>query len=587
MTFRKSPKNILALALLLIGSFAFSDSEYFYNDLEDGVEIAGCKGDCSLLPEKVDGKNIKGISDSAFNINVFTGLGWSLTWNYRFNSETDSSYTDESAWFNDTENSSDLPILILGQSPDGQGSDFEDRAVPPVNSSNLHNLSSIKIPQGYQYIGDYFFSSNSLENISLNEGLQTIGMQAFSSNGIRDIVIPDSVIEISSKAFAINPLSHVIFLGNRPNIGDEAFETQYQQLSKELICLLEVRETDKDFNDCYPDMNSANTYFTNCLTAKEASDMLASMTESDLFSMDYGCSSNTYADYEIPHVDLDARIKMTILRIAPEIGFNFNFSSISSPESILSASLCPDESDCDALFGVLCPDELDCDVNDFFAAGFDIDDYINLLSENFDAPFHELDIEDLMSVFESGSFTTHDSVYSIPTAINFIEFSTKVIPEGYSSLIEYKLPPSIYFCSGKIGWPGEPINGVTPKERDCDSMVWDIDQNNSVDALTDGLLLMRYAFGLRGDSLTENVISSDSLIDKAAVQQNIEQIMHLVDINEDGNFDALTDALILLRYLFGVSGNGLVDEEMLTSNKPSAGSIKAYIESHMIKALSN
>jgi hypothetical protein len=224
VTFRKFPKNILALALLLISSFAFSDSEYFYNELEDGVEIAGCKGDCSLLPEKVDGKNIKGISDSAFNINVFTGLGWSLTWNYRFNSETDSSYIDESAWFNDTENSSDLPILILGQSPDGQGSDFEDRAVPPVNSSNLHNLSSIKIPQGYQYIGDYFFSSNSLENISLNEGLQTIGMQAFSSNGIRDIVIPDSVIEISSKAFAINPLSHVIFLGNRPRISLGVFD---------------------------------------------------------------------------------------------------------------------------------------------------------------------------------------------------------------------------------------------------------------------------------------------------------------------------------------------------------------------------
>jgi hypothetical protein len=39
--------------------------------------------------------------------------------------------------------------------------------------------------------------------------------------------------------------------------------------------------------------------------------------------------------------------------------------------------------------------------------------------------------------------------------------------------------------------------------------------------------------------------------------------------------------------LFDVTGNGLVDEEMLTSNRPSAGSIKAYIESYMIKALSN
>lgn len=534
MTFCSSSKNILATAFLLVSGFAFSNSEYAYNELEDGAEIIGCSGECSVLPEEIDGRKVIGISDTAFSSGS-TEHGTVIPW-------WTSAYN--------------LPMPNQPPNPN---------QLPMPNQLTIPIIGTLKIPQGYQYIGDNFFSYNA----------------------IRDIVIPDSVLDISNDAFSMNPLSYVIFLGNRPNIGDRAFETQYQQLSKELICLLEVRETDKDFNDCYPEMNSANTYFTNCLTAKEASDMLASMTESDLFSMDYGCSSNTYADYEIPHVDLDARIKMTILRIAPEIGFNFNFSSISSPESILSASLCPDESDCDALFGVLCPDELDCDVNDFFAAGFDIDDYINLLSENFDAPFHELDIEDLMSVFESGSFTTHDSVYSIPTAINFIEFSTKVIPEGYSSLIEYKLPPSIYFCSGKIGWPGEPVNGVTPKERDCDSMVWDIDQNNSVDALTDGLLLMRYAFGLRGDSLTENVISSDSLIDKAAVEQNIEQIMHLVDINDDGNFDALTDALILLRYLFDVTGNGLVDEEMLTSNRPSAGSIKAYIESHMIKALSN
>lgn len=469
MTFRKSPKNILTLALLLISSFAFTDSEYFYNELEDGVEIAGCKGDCSLLPEKVDGKNIKGISDSAFNINVFTGLGWSLTWNSRFNSETDSSYIDESAWSNDTENSSDLPILILGQSPDGQDSDFEDRPVPPMNSSNLHNLSSIKIPQGYQYIGDYFFSSNSLKNISLNEGLQTIGMQAFSSNDIRDIVIPDSVSEISSGAFSDNPLSHIIFSGNRPNIGDGAFLTPYDRVS----CLLGRNPEDCEYRD------------------------------DAIFS--------------------------------PQEGWGWG--PIHPPGAL---NLILEDS------------------NDGYFDAIPEGDY--LLNEPFILDFDEL--TELAS-----------------------QLPESEISNSFS--LEDMHPPKIYYCSEKSGWPGDPINGVVPEERNCDSVVWDIDQNNSVDALTDGLLLMRYAFGLRGDSLTENVISSDSLIDKAAVEQNIEQIMHLVDINDDGNFDALTDALILLRYLFDVTGNGLVDEEMLTSNRPSAGSIKAYIESHMIKALSN
>jgi hypothetical protein len=38
----------------------------------------------------------------------------------------------------------------------------------------------------------------------------------------------------------------------------------------------------------------------------------------------------------------------------------------------------------------------------------------------------------------------------------------------------------------------------------------DIDQNGSFDALTDGLILLRYAFGLRGDSLIDGVIDSNA-----------------------------------------------------------------------------
>ena len=511
VTFRNLPKNILALSLLLISSFAFSDSEYFYNELEDVVEIAGCKGDCSLLPEKVDGKNVIGISDSGFNVSVFTGLGWSLTWNYRFNSETDSSYIDESAWFNYTENSPDLPILILGQSPEGQDPRFEDRPVYREQiSSNLHNLSSIKIPQGYQYIGDNFFRSNSLKNVSLNEGLQTIGMQAFASNAIRDIVIPDSVSEISSGAFSGNPLSHIIFLGNRPNIGDGAFLTPYDRVS----CLLAARENSVDASSyCY--------FFT------ERPQILP-------------CVSKAYFTEDMPILELGMN---------PE-GCEYRDGAFFSPQEGWGPIHPPGAST-----GLVLEDSLDGYFDAILGS-----DYEHLPDEYFITDFDEL------------------------TAIA----SQFPVTETFNSLsLEDMHPTKIYYCSGNLGWLGEPINGVVPEERNCDSVVWDIDQNNSVDALTDGLLLMRYAFGLRGDSLTENVISPDSLIDKVAVQQNIEQIMHLVDINDDGNFDALTDALILLRYLFDVTGNGLVDEEMLTSNRPSAGSIKAYIESHMIKALSN
>lgn len=40
--------------------------------------------------------------------------------------------------------------------------------------------------------------------------------------------------------------------------------------------------------------------------------------------------------------------------------------------------------------------------------------------------------------------------------------------------------------------------------------ILDIDQNGSFDALTDGLILLRYAFGLRGDSLIDGVVDTNA-----------------------------------------------------------------------------
>jgi hypothetical protein len=490
VTFRKSPINILALALLLISSFAFSDSEYFYNELEDGVEIAGCDGGCYLLPEQIDGKSVIGISDTAFFANKFIGTGFVLTWDSSYNIPYDTPY--------DILVNNNRPIPIQEH---------------PIQHRH-YTVPTIKIPPGYQYIGANFFRSNSLKNISLNEGLQTIGMQAFASNGIRDIVIPDSVLEISSGAFSDNPLSHIIFLGNRPTIGDGAFLTYYDWAS----CLLAARENSVDAS-------------IECPLVYERPQILPWFTGRP-------CVSKAYFTEDMP---------ILFIGLEPQ-DCEYRDDAIFSPQEDLGPIHPPG-----ALTDLILESSLD-GLFDAISGG----DYRH--TESF-----SLDLDELTELANQ-----------LPESETSNSFS-----------LEDMHSPKIYYCSGNLGWPGEPINGVIPEERNCDSVVWDIDQNNSVDALTDGLLLMRYAFGLRGDSLTENVISSDSLVDKAAVEQNIEQIMHLVDINDDGNFDALTDALILLRYLFDVTGNGLVDEEMLTSNRPSAGSIKAYIESYMIKALSN
>ena len=89
---------------------------------------------------------------------------------------------------------------------------------------------------------------------------------------------------------------------------------------------------------------------------------------------------------------------------------------------------------------------------------------------------------------------------------------------------------------------------------------WDIDDNGQADALTDGLMFLRYAFGLSGVSLVNGLISSDSVhTTPAAIESELAIVFaESGDIDgSGGEVDALTDGLLLLRYLFGLSGNSL------------------------------
>ena len=73
-----------------------------------------------------------------------------------------------------------------------------------------------------------------------------------------------------------------------------------------------------------------------------------------------------------------------------------------------------------------------------------------------------------------------------------------------------------------------PINNLDEDDADTDvtSAVLDIDANGSFDALTDGLILLRYAFGLRGQSLIDDVISEDAMRNNASdIETYIETLL--------------------------------------------------------------
>lgn len=62
--------------------------------------------------------------------------------------------------------------------------------------------------------------------------------------------------------------------------------------------------------------------------------------------------------------------------------------------------------------------------------------------------------------------------------------------------------------------------------HDVTSAVLDIDANGSFDALTDGLIILRYAFGLRGQALINNVIPEDAMRNNASdIETYIETLL--------------------------------------------------------------
>jgi len=88
----------------------------------------------------------------------------------------------------------------------------------------------------------------------------------------------------------------------------------------------------------------------------------------------------------------------------------------------------------------------------------------------------------------------------------------------------------------------------------------DIDGNSEYDALTDGLLLLRAMFGLDGSALVTGTIASDATYTAASdIELRIDNLGDLADIDGNGEIDALTDGLLILRYLFELEGEALTN----------------------------
>ena len=111
----------------------------------------------------------------------------------------------------------------------------------------------------------------------------------------------------------------------------------------------------------------------------------------------------------------------------------------------------------------------------------------------------------------------------------------------------------------------------------------DIDADGNIDALTDGLTVLRYLFGLRGSSMTSGTIASGAArSDPAAIGAYLDNIQPRLDVDGNGRADALTDGLLIIRYMFGLRGGSLISNAVgAGAARATAAQIEAYIDTLM------
>jgi hypothetical protein len=132
----------------------------------------------------------------------------------------------------------------------------------------------------------------------------------------------------------------------------------------------------------------------------------------------------------------------------------------------------------------------------------------------------------------------------------------------------------------------EGLEGTDPFNRfSCKSgcFGFDVDDDAQAQALTDGLLVIRHLFGFSGLALTSGAVgNSGGRTDASAIVNYLKLAEVELDIDGNGKSEALTDGLLLIRYLFGFSGDALINGAIgNAASRDTADAVEAYIKARM------
>ena len=111
--------------------------------------------------------------------------------------------------------------------------------------------------------------------------------------------------------------------------------------------------------------------------------------------------------------------------------------------------------------------------------------------------------------------------------------------------------------------------------------VADADGDGDFESLSDAVLVMRWGFGFTGQSLIESAVDPGcTYCTWQQVVDHLQEIGPLLDVDGDGETESLTDGLILLRWGFGFGGTPLIQGAVDPTDcvRCSAPEIEAYLD---------
>jgi hypothetical protein len=119
----------------------------------------------------------------------------------------------------------------------------------------------------------------------------------------------------------------------------------------------------------------------------------------------------------------------------------------------------------------------------------------------------------------------------------------------------------------------------------------DVDDTGDVRPLTDGLLITRYLFGFKGNNLASGAVDPNGnradasdiadWIERGRVGPNPNNDNYVyLDVDQNEEVTALTDGIMIIRYLFGYTGTNLTAGAIgVNAKRTDPSAIAGYIDS--------